>query len=109
MLLARMSNICIKNNEGKSPLHEFCASINTARMDEQDKRQTLERLIARVDDVNTRDFAGATPLFDVLRTSEKHLPQILVDAGADVGVVNYLGQTALHIVAQHKVNSSTLC
>ena len=73
-----------------SDLH--CAVLN--------KRTGLIHLLLQYNDVNEKDFHGATPLHYACKNDCSEIVDLLLDFHADVNIKSNDGSTAIHIAAK---------
>lgn len=90
-ILAQGYDVNIQDSEGQAPLH-FAA--------DQGDRDTMRILLRAGATTDTKTKRGMTPLhFAVYHSKDRGVLQELLAHGADVNVVNELGETALHLAA----------
>jgi cytohesin len=86
-----------------------CTPLHIAiKTNKQNAHSTALFLIKRHADVNCRDKDNNTPLHDAARNDSRSIVELLLIAGAHVGVVNKDGDTALSISTNHGYSETSL-
>ncbi|MFC1781368.1 ankyrin repeat domain-containing protein [Planctomycetota bacterium] len=67
---------------------------------QSDSVKLVELLIDKGVDVNVKNQAEATPIFNAASTGNLQVVELLVSKGADVNTKNRIGQTPLHLACQ---------
>ncbi len=97
MLLERGVEADAKNEEGESPLH----CINK---EETEGGAEITRLLVKIGcDVNRRGAMGRTPIWGSAAHGDVEATLVLLEAGADAGVVDEDGETAMHTAGSRQV------
>lgn len=64
------------------------------------EKDIITEMLGEVEEINVRDLSETTPLMEVAKTRSSDIAKVLLDHGADVGLRDSKGQTALHLVLQ---------
>lgn len=80
----------LKNNAGEIPLHAAA---------EGDNERTVELLLNKTLDVNSKDKYGRSPLHLASSVGHENIMELLINAGADVNLKNNFSYTPLLIAA----------
>lgn len=97
-LLIRHGAACrARNRRGAEPLH-YAADAN--RWEPAAQKSTIEYLLAVGADPNALDNSGVAPLHRAVRTRASEAVRALLAGGAEVGLRNRNGSTALHLAVQ---------
>ena len=99
VLLDHGANIHAKNAQGQTPLHSVSQHVN--KFPSLSETALVELLLSRGADLNARDNDQATPFLLLSPIWNPRTTEILIKKGADVNVVNILGQNAWHCVSQN--------
>nr|QBM06229.1 BRCA1-associated RING domain protein 1 [Brachionus koreanus] len=83
-----------KNDKGETPLH--LAVMNN------DIEKLKELLAEPLVDVNSRDFAGWTPLHEAVNKDNIEMIKILIESNADINARGYQNNTPLHEATLNK-------
>jgi ankyrin repeat protein len=105
-LLKNRANVNTKNNDGKTPLHEFFSvsgpifirHINREVDLTQIEAQIAEMLVRSGADVNAIDKQGRTPLAMAVSVGNMKAVEFLLENGANVNTRDNDGKTPLHMV-----------
>jgi ankyrin repeat protein len=93
-ILARKPELIeYRDEEGRTLLHRFVWE------DYLRGRETVELLISKGADVNTRDRLERTPLHDAAMRGSEEIAELLISKRADINAKEHVGNTPLHSAA----------
>jgi|Transcript_21792 ankyrin repeat protein len=120
LLLERGADVSVKNNDGETPLHAVCNTLDwvvpgkywrsyheigedpysnssLTRADAHlEALEIVQLLLQHHADPSAKDNDGKTPLHSAMGAGDKHAVALLIEKGVDVSAKNSTGHTPLH-------------
>ncbi|NWV16081.1 ASB10 protein, partial [Origma solitaria] len=99
LLLHHGAELEVKNKEGQTPLNAACAQHHQPQ--DMDRYYRVCQLLVESDaSINTADRDRQHPLHLACKNANAQIVELLLARGANVNVMNYGGNTALHNILQ---------
>jgi len=96
MLAAGHADASLKNRYGQAPLHLLCSNFKRQEADSV-LTKCFDALLSTGADIDAKDNEGSTPLMYAVKRDNPFVARLLLKNKANVSVVNYYGETALHL------------